>query len=215
MRKIYFLPFFILVVMYCGFPLYAQTTTSTSVPSKYIDPEYPKYVDTGDKMNDLNVFEHAKRDYAKKHGSFPSYANTGNAVQDSLDYEKAKTEWFINNSYYPVLIETGDVLADKENFERAKAEWIKKFPEQYKKITNEIYAKTLQIDTSTSKTANTIFVDYPEMKNTGNEFQDIEDYHKAIKEWFKNHPEVQKELENQDITEEHQPSTMTKVVPKN
>lgn len=197
MRKNYFFSA-VIFLMFFSFCSWAQKTPDLDkIPPKFIDPEFPKYSNTGDKAHDLGVFVKAKKNYFEKHTLFPDYPNTGNAIDDSVLYKKLISDWLKLNPFFPVYAETKDKKADDERYFQAKTAWINEFPEKYKEIIDEIYNTAEIIETNqTTKTTNT--TDFPVMQKTGNEFMDIENYHQAKNNWLKNNPE---ELTKEEISE--------------
>ncbi|OFX19048.1 MAG: hypothetical protein A2033_06665 [Bacteroidetes bacterium GWA2_31_9] len=123
------------------------------------DPNYPKYIDSGNKEYDNDVFQNAKIKYAIEHPAFPMYINTGNQGADQAKYDREVEKWFKQNLFFPEFVDRGNPVQDKENWEKSKREWINRYPEKYKKLVETKYPDMKQIEQNKSVNSNSTLSD--------------------------------------------------------
>jgi hypothetical protein len=106
---------------------------------KYLDPDYPVFINTGDKFADNENYRNAVKSYARQHPPFPVYVNNGNPEEDQIAFENAKQIWFAQNPFFPQYIDTGNPPMDVANYNLACREWKNHFQREYKELFNAIY----------------------------------------------------------------------------
>lgn len=106
---------------------------------KYLDPNYPVYLSTGDKFADDESYRTAMHNYSEQHPPFPEYKNNGNPEQDMIMFDRAKQVWYFQNPYFPQFIDTGKPAIDSANYRLATREWKNHFQMEYKELFNAIY----------------------------------------------------------------------------
>ncbi len=108
---------------------------------KILDPEYPVYIETGNKDADNANYLLAMKNYARKHPAFPKFNNTGNKTFDEKTYNTKVEEWFKMHPYVPQYIDLGNKKQDQENYEKAITEWSNRYPDkfhEYKELKEKI-----------------------------------------------------------------------------
>jgi hypothetical protein len=89
--------------------------------AKYLDPAYPKLINTGNKNEDHAKWSQAMDKYAIEHPSYPKY--------DENTFQLAIEFWFMRNPYYPQYIDTGKPTDDYANWVKSKEEWCNRYPD--------------------------------------------------------------------------------------
>jgi hypothetical protein len=97
--------------------------------AKYLDPAYPKLINTGNKNEDHAKWSQAMDKYAIEHPSYPKYVSTGSTADDENTFQLAIEFWFMRNPYYPQYIDTGKPTDDYANWVKSKEEWCNRYPD--------------------------------------------------------------------------------------
>ncbi len=106
---------------------------------EYLDPNYPVFIQTEDKLSNELDYKSAMKSYAASHKPFPEYQNSGKKRRDNKSFIEAKEQWHKNTPYFPQFIDTGYPEIDKHNYEKARREWINHHPKEYKELFEAVY----------------------------------------------------------------------------
>jgi hypothetical protein len=111
-----------------------KTVHGYSVPSEFLDTEYPQMRNTGNEVLDAEAFRKELRKYSKETGKFPRYISTGNPEADQASYLERVEEYFRKHPFFPQAIDTNNPEKDKENLELWIKAWMEYFPEKAKQV---------------------------------------------------------------------------------
>jgi len=111
-----------------------KTVHGYSVPTKFLDPEYPQLRNTGNEALDAESFRKELRMYSKETGKFPRYISTGNPEADQASYIESVEDFFRKHPFFPQAIDTNNPEKDNENLELWFKAWMEYFPEKAKLV---------------------------------------------------------------------------------